>query len=179
MNLDVVCQLPPGAGHPPYIAASVRKPAYGMNDVPRRWWNILDKALRSYGMIPTRADRCCYALYSTQPRERTWKNGEQNNVAEQHGTKDVHTELRDRSEMDAAFEKTLDPKEGSTATGKSVPWILVLFVDLFGTGGNEMEQRVLTRLRKKFQVGTEDWNDVTSTRQRIRWTQVFLNWIVH
>ena len=29
--------------------------------------------------------------------------------------------------------------------------------DLFGTGGNEKEQRVLTRLRKDFQVSSEDW----------------------
>ena len=41
-----------------------------MNDAPRRWWNILDKALCSYGMVLTRADRCCYVLYSKQSRER-------------------------------------------------------------------------------------------------------------
>ena len=34
-----------------------------------------------------------------------------------------------------------------------------------------MEQRVLTRLRKDFQVGSEDWNGVAFTGQRIRWTQ--------
>ena len=34
-----------------------------------------------------------------------------------------------------------------------------------------MEQRVLVRLRKDFQVGSEDWIDVTITRQRIRWTK--------
>ena len=62
VNRDVVCQLPPEASHPPYIAARLKKPAYGMNDASRRWWNILDKALRSYGMVPTRADRCCYVL---------------------------------------------------------------------------------------------------------------------
>ena len=38
--------------------------------------------------------------------------------------------------------------------------IINLFVDdLFGKGGNEMEQRVLTRLRKDVQVGSEGWND--------------------
>ena len=31
------------------------------------------------------------------------------------------------------------------------------------------EQRVLARLRKDFQVGSEDWNDVTFTGQRILW----------
>ena len=37
-----------------------------------------------------------------------------------------------------------------------------------GTGGTEMEQRVLARLGKDFQVGCEDWNDLTFTRKRIR-----------
>ena len=32
-----------------------------------------------------------------------------------------------------------------------------------------MDQRILSRVRKDFQVGSEDWNDVTFTRQRIRW----------
>ena len=69
VNRDVVCQLPE-AGHLPFFAARLKKPAYGMNDAPRRWWNILDKALRTYGMVPTRADRCCYVLCSIQSRER-------------------------------------------------------------------------------------------------------------
>ena len=64
VNRDVVCQLPPEAGHPPYIAARLKKLAKGMNDAPQRWWNILDKALCSCGMVPTRADRCCYVCYS-------------------------------------------------------------------------------------------------------------------
>ena len=34
-----------------------------------------------------------------------------------------------------------------------------------------MEQRILTRLRKYFQVCPEDWNAVAFTGQRIRWTQ--------
>ena len=45
VNRDVVCQLPPEASHPPYIAARLKKPAKGMNNASRRWWNILDKAL--------------------------------------------------------------------------------------------------------------------------------------
>ena len=43
VNRDVVCQLPPEASHPPYIDARLKEPAYGMNDAPRRWWNVLDK----------------------------------------------------------------------------------------------------------------------------------------
>ena len=34
-----------------------------------------------------------------------------------------------------------------------------------------MEQRVLSRLRKDFHVGSEDWTDVTFSGQRIRWTK--------
>ena len=55
VNCDV-CQLPPETCHPPYIAARLKKPAHGMNDAPQRWWNILDKALCSYAVVPTRAD---------------------------------------------------------------------------------------------------------------------------
>ena len=96
MNSDVVCQLPPEAGHPPYIAARLKKPAYDMNDDPRRWWNILDKALCSYGKVPTRADRHCHVLYSTQTRERTWN---QNSSTQWHDTNNISIEprVRDRS----------------------------------------------------------------------------------
>ena len=68
--------------------------------------------------------------------------------------------------------KRLDPIAGSPATAKSVAGITSLMVDdLFGTSGMEMEQRVLARLRTDFQVGSEDWNDVSFTGQRIRWTK--------
>ena len=45
--------------------------------------------------------------------------------------------------------------------------------DLVGIGGTEMQRRVLARFGKHFQVGSEDWNDVTFTRQRIRWMIFF------
>ena len=171
VNRDVVRQLPPEAGHPPYIAARLQKPAYGMNDASRRWWNTLDKALCSYGMVPTRADRLCYVLYSTQSRERAWEPWRQKAIAQSHGTGNVLTESRERSK-NGCFEKMLDPIAGSPATGKSVAGIINLFVDdLFGTGGQDMEQRVLARLRKDFHVGSEDWNDETFTGQRFRCTK--------
>ena len=151
VNRDVVCQLPPEASQPHQIAAKLSKPAYGMNDAPRRWWNILDKALRSYCMVPTRADRYCNLLYPTQSRERAWEHWGQRTIEQQYGTEDVLTELRERSEMDAAFEKKkkLDPRAGGPARGKSVEGIINPFVDdLFGTGGTEIKQLFLTRLRK-------------------------------
>ena len=47
-----------------------------------------------------------------------------------------------------------------------------MFLDyLFGTSGTELDKRVLDRLRKDFQVGSEDWKDVLFTRQRIHQTR--------
>ena len=61
---------------------------------------------------------------------------------------------------------------GSSAAGKSEAGIINLFVDdLFGTDGQEMDQRIRTSPRRDFQVGSEDWNDVSFTIQRIRWTK--------
>ena len=60
---DVVCQLPPEAGKPLYLAARLKKPAYGMNDAPRKWWNRLDAAVKTMGLLPARADRCTYISY--------------------------------------------------------------------------------------------------------------------
>ena len=60
---DIICQIPPEYGYPPYIGARLEEPGYGLNDAPRRWWQIIDKALLDCGLIPTRADRCTYVLY--------------------------------------------------------------------------------------------------------------------
>ena len=63
----------------------------------------------------------------------------------------ISTKLCVRTEADAAYEKMLDPIAGSPATGKSVAGITSLFLDdLFGTGGAEVDQSVLARLRKEF-----------------------------
>ena len=164
---DVVCQLPPEAGHPPCIAARLKKPACGMNDATRRWWNVLDKAPCSYGVIPTRSDRCC--MCCTQPKRSS-----------QIGTKSAphmsmvqmtshSNRLCHHREMQHFRKRWIPLKEAQLQTN---PWLesQKLFVDdLFGTGATEMEQRILGRLGKDFQVGSEDWNDVLFTRQGIRW----------
>ena len=98
--------------------------------------------------------------------------GNKNNITQWNDTGNISNKPRVRTEADAAYEKILDPIAGSPATGKPVAGIINFFVDdLFGTCGTEMEQRVLARLTKHFRVGSEDWNDVTFTGQRIRWTK--------
>ena len=61
---DVVCQLPLEAGKPWYLATRLKKPAYGMNDAPRKWGNRLDSAVKAMGLLPARADRCTYVSYA-------------------------------------------------------------------------------------------------------------------
>ena len=60
---DIICEIPNKCGYPPHIGARMKKSAYGLNDAARRWWQVVDKALLSYGLVPTRADRCTYILY--------------------------------------------------------------------------------------------------------------------
>ena len=67
---DVVCQLPPEAGKPWYLAARLKKPAYGMNDAPRKWWNRLDAAVKTMGLLPARADRCTYISYADVKKKK-------------------------------------------------------------------------------------------------------------
>ena len=136
MNRDVVCQLPPEAGHPPYIAARLKNPAYGMNEASRRWWNILDKALCCYGMVPTRADRCCNVLYSIQSRERTRK---QKNTTQWHDTGNISNKSRVRTEVDATCKKMLiplqevQPQENRGLKGmcSPLPWLSCIFHEMF------------------------------------------------
>ena len=61
---DVVCQLFPEASKPWYLAARLKKPANGMSDAPRKWWDWLDAAVKAMGLCPARADRCTYVSYS-------------------------------------------------------------------------------------------------------------------
>ena len=50
---NVVCQLPPETGKPCHLAARLKKPAYGVSDAPRKWWNRLDAAVKTMGLLPT------------------------------------------------------------------------------------------------------------------------------
>ena len=100
---DLICQIPPEAGQPPWMAARMKKPAYGLNDAPRRWWNIVDKALRSYGLVPTRADRCTYVLYG--------------NLKDKTKVRHIRTNglTQDKDPHEAAIDYLLDPVSGRVA----------------------------------------------------------------
>ena len=149
---DVYCELPKEAGHPWYIVAHMKKAAYGLNDAPRRWWNVVDGKLRTYGLLPTRADRCTYVLYANDRRNQA-------------------SLMRTGQEKDFdAIGYLLDPVSGNNAQGRYAIGVVCLHVDdLFMAGNSEFQQKVIGSLKKDFQVGSEDINDVQFVGQRIKW----------
>ena len=65
---NVICELPKESGQPWYMVARMKKPAYDLNDAHRRWFNVVDKELRSCECVPTRGDRCTYVFYFKQQK---------------------------------------------------------------------------------------------------------------
>ena len=85
-------------------------------------------------------------------------------IAQQHDIPETSS-LSDHKWTQHMKKKRWIPQQEAQLQEKSVAEIINLFVeDLCGT-------TVLTRLRTDFQVGSEDWNDETFTRQRIGWRQ--------
>ena len=160
---DVVCQLPPEAGYPPYIGARLRKPAYGMNDAPRKWWNRLDASLRKYKLSPTRADRCCYVMYE---EDSSASAGLGNPRASQV------SEARQYSGdiLEETLDYLLDPVTGSKAKGRKVTGIVLLHVDDLLVFGTEAFRKELgLRVRKEYQIGSQVDNEAMFCGQRLRW----------
>ena len=135
---DIICQIPPEMGYPPHSGARVKKPAYGLNDAPRRWWNILDSALRSYGLVPTRADRCTYVYYGKQlPKPAL--------VSEKKSSTTF--------DLEGAVDYLMDPVSGNNAKNRQVHGALSLHVDdLLMTGDDVFEKEIMGRLRKNFRL---------------------------
>ena len=154
---DIICQIPPEMGYPPHIGARMKKPAYGLNDAPRRWWNILDSALRSYGLVPTRADRCTYVYYGKQLPKPALASEKKSSTT---------------FDLEGAVDYLMAPVSGNNAKNRQVHGALSLHVDdLLMTGDDVFEKEIMGRLRKDFQVGSEDKNDCLFVGQRIQWKQ--------
>ena len=104
------------------------------------WQSTVVMAWFPRGLID--AVTCC-AQYSrvSEPKQK--------NHTQWNDTGNISSKPPVTTEVDAASEKMLDPIAGTPATGKTVVGIIHFSVDdLFGTGGTDMEQRVLARLRK-------------------------------
>jgi len=155
---NVLTALPKEAGYPPHMAARMKKPAYGLNDAPRRWFNIIDASLRNYECVPTRGDRCTYVLYSNTERASKQTTSSKSDQPQLAGN-----EMLDRM---------LHPFAGNNSRGYAPCGVICLHVDdLFMCGNSEFGDRVLKRLRKDYTIGSEDINDIAFVGQRIRWTK--------
>jgi hypothetical protein len=161
---NIICELPKEAGKPWYMVALMKKPAYGLNDAPRRWWNVVDEKLLKYGCVPTRADRCTYVLYHGSPHSRKSKES-----ARYQSLLSKPDELS-MDHVEKAIEYMMDPYHGSNSQGRKVSGIICLHVDdLFMAGDEHFRNTVMANIRRDFQVGSEDKNDITFVGQRIRW----------
>ena len=152
---NILCELPKESGQPWYMVARMKKPAYGLNDAPRRWFNVVDKELRSAGCTPTRGDRWTYVLYS-RTHKLSASSKSSKNITYDAGTFDS-----------AALDQLLDPFTGNNSNGYRPCGIVSLHVDdLFMVGNAEFKNTVIAHLKSKFQIGSEDLNDVTFVGQR-------------
>ena len=120
----------------------MKKPAYGLHDALRRWWSILDSALRSYGLVPTRAERCTYVYYGKQlPKPALVSEKKSSNTFD----------------LEGAVDYLINPVSGNNAKHRQVHGALSLHVDdLLMTGDDVFEKEIMGRLRKDFQVGSQD-----------------------
>ena len=142
------------------MCARMKKPAYGLNDAPRKWWNVVDSKLVSYGFKPTRADRC-YVLYGDKKKQQH---------SQQHGSRERSGQINTIADVEQAMEYLLDPISGSAAKNKEVLVIICLHVDdLFLTGDSQALDKVLASIRKDFKVGSEDNDDIQFCGQRVKW----------
>ena len=140
---DVICQLPPEAGEPWWKAARMKKPGYGLNDAPRRWWNKIDTSLRSYGLVPTRADRCCYVLY----KDKTKTTGKVVTLPTNKTSSPLDT-------LDQAIEYLTSPVQGSPGMNRQTSGVVCLHVDdLFMIGDTDFKRNVYDKLVKQYAVG--------------------------
>ena len=74
------------------------------------------------------------------------------------------------AEIDETTEYMLDPISGSAAKGKIVLGIVCIHVDdCFSCGGKAFYDRILAGIKKDFEIGSEDINDVMYCGQRVRW----------
>ena len=119
-------------------------------------------------MIPTRADRCTYVLYADNTTDKRKSEGSQSRESKAQGK--PRKRRIDVIVDDDILEYLLDPVSGSPAEGRKVEGAVALHVDdLFMTGTPEFEKRVLQRIRKDYQIGSEDKDDIVFTGQRVRW----------
>ena len=95
-----------------------------LNDSPRRWWQITERALLECGLVPTRADRCTYILYDDTSKTKTCQP-----------PRNVTTEQLFVSE---AIDYLMDPVARNNAKGRRPHGFVCLHVDDLFMGGDKV-----------------------------------------
>ena len=114
-----------------------------------------DGGTSSYGLVPTRADRCTYVYYGKQlPKPALVSEKKSSNTFD----------------LEGAVDYLMDPVSGNNAKNRQVHGALSLHVFLVMTGDDVFEKENMGRLRKDFQVGSETI-DCLFVGQRIQWKQ--------
>ena len=129
-----------------------------MNDAPRRWWQVVDKALLSYGLVPTRADRRTYILY-----------GDKMSSKDTSLSKSFRKTSTSNRPVQDAIDMLLDPVAQNNAQGRRPHGFICLHVDDLFMAGDKGLCRQSACLRKDFNVASEDKNDIMFVGQRIKW----------
>ena len=152
---DIICQIPPEYGYPPFIGARLEKPGYGLNDTPRRCWQIIDKVFLECGLARSITRRPVY-LHLNTSKTKSYQP-----------PKSVTNEQVTISE---AIEHLMDPVARNNAQSRRSHGFICLHVDDLFIGGDKVfESTVLSSLRNNFAVGSEDKNDIMFVGQRIKW----------
>ena len=85
-------------------------------------------------------------------------------------TSQMQAQMPPALDRESALDLLLDPITGSHSRNKTVDGIITIYVDdCFFTGNQRFHDTVIKSLRRDFQVGSEDTNDVMFVGQRIRW----------
>ena len=82
----------------------------------------------------------------------------------------VKSSKTDPTTIEQAIEHLLDPVSQNNAQGRKPHGFICLYVDdLFMGGDKVFEDKILASIRKDFNVGSEDKNDIMFVGQRIKW----------
>ena len=136
-----------------------------MNDAPRKWWNRLDAAVKTMGLLPARADRCTYISYADVKKKKKKKKKKK--------TKQVAHASGDN---EATFEQTGYPRRRErdvylTAKKTSPAWKKVILRKTVDVDTNKV-------IQVKY-IGDENWGNlkekIESGPKKGRTFMVYLN----
>ena len=129
--------------------------------IPEVWINVAERT----GIEELRATTRDIPDYDVLMRQRL-RILDENGL----GLPEIQEVIATMEPLEGALEMLTDPITGSPAHGKTVEGIVTIHVDdAFLSGTKFFHKKVIDALRRDFQVGSEDLNDIMFVGQRVRW----------